>query len=215
MKDPPNSSLQRIFVLITALALSSGFSLLVYVLAKISMVGALGITLSVLLLTTSMLWVRMRADEKAQTRRYLKVGTYCGVAATLSYDLSRLILIRITGIKFWPFDIFSIFGKALVGEKYDGWWVTILGVMFHLMNGIGFSIAYVIWWGRRGVAFGILWALALELIMITIYPSWLGFKALPEFLSVSIVGHLVYGTILGFVAKRLLYEKVNKSGSVS
>jgi hypothetical protein len=41
----------------------------------------------------------------------------------------------------------------------------------------------------------------LESIMVSIYPSWLGLKALDEFLSVSILGHVIYGAMLGIMAQ--------------
>jgi hypothetical protein len=41
----------------------------------------------------------------------------------------------------------------------------------------------------------------LELCMVSIYPGWLEMKALNDFLHVSIVGHLVYGTVLGYLSK--------------
>jgi hypothetical protein len=47
---------------------------------------------------------------------------------------------------------------------------------------------------------GVAWAALLEVFMVTLYPGWLGLRALEEFLSVSIVGHAVYGVVLGATA---------------
>jgi hypothetical protein len=52
------------------------------------------------------------------------------------------------------------------------------------------------WWT------GALWGIALELCMATLYPSWLRIQMLSEFLEVSAVGHVVYGSVLGLVAAR-------------
>jgi len=38
--------------------------------------------------------------------------------------------------------------------------------------------------------------------MVNIYPGWLGLRALDEFLSVSVVGHLAYGAVLGALCAR-------------
>ena len=54
---------------------------------------------------------------------------------------------------------------------------------------------------------GLAWAAVLELFMVSLYPGWLGLKPLDEFLSVSIFGHIVYGTVLGSVARRGLQEQ--------
>jgi hypothetical protein len=40
--------------------------------------------------------------------------------------------------------------------------------------------------------------------MVSVYPGWLGMKALDEFLSVSITGHVAYGLVLGWLARSLL-----------
>ena len=109
-----------------------------------------------------------------------------------------------TGIRFWPFDIFTIFGQSLLGAGFEGAWVRMLGLLFHFANGIGFAIAYTISFGRRGIIAGIIWAMVLELFMVTIYPGWLGMQALEEFLQVSIFGHVVYGVVLGYVSKWFL-----------
>jgi hypothetical protein len=40
--------------------------------------------------------------------------------------------------------------------------------------------------------------------MALLYPSWLRIIALGEFLEVSAIGHVVYGTVLGLSVGRLL-----------
>ena len=137
-------------------------------------------------------------------RRSLLVGIICGLLATGAYDLTRYSIVEVTNFTFWPFDIFTIFGQALIGTENDGPFVTTAGIVYHLANGIGFSIAYTVLLGRRGVWAGVLWAMILETLMVSVYPGWLELKALDEFLQVSVLGHLAYGCVLGFTARFLL-----------
>ncbi|MDR6226828.1 hypothetical protein [Desmospora profundinema] len=177
---------------------------MIYVLSGVSMLATLIVILLLASIIGSLIWRRSRPAERTRLHHAVKAGLVAGVLATLAYDASRFLLIRWTGIQFWPFDIFLIFGQSLVGTGYNGWWVEILGVGFHLANGVGFAMAYTIAFGHKGIRGGIVWALILETMMVSVYPGWLGLKALDEFLSVSIFGHIIYGIVLGDVSKRLL-----------
>jgi hypothetical protein len=56
--------------------------------------------------------------------------------------------------------------------------------------------------GTRGWREGILWALGLELAMVAVYPGWLHIGALlEEFVAVSLIGHLAYGSVLGSLSR--------------
>jgi len=39
--------------------------------------------------------------------------------------------------------------------------------------------------------------------MLGLYPGWLHIKAYGEFAQMSMVGHVVYGSVLGVLARRL------------
>ncbi|WP_199624424.1 DUF6789 family protein [Paenibacillus alkalitolerans] len=190
-----------------ALFLSTGAALLVYVMSGISLLATTFVILICALVIGSFIWRKSSENKRLDLKRRVVTGLIAGALATALYDVFRFLLIKITGIMFWPFDIFNIFGKALVGAEQAGFWVTILGFVFHIANGIGFGIAYTIAFGERGIWMGILWAMILEAMMVTVYPGWLGLKALDEFLSVSVFGHFVYGITLGYMAKRLILRK--------
>lgn len=155
----------------------------------------------------SLIWRRVSSEKHVEIKRLIGYGTIAGILATCLYDLSRFILIKVTGIQFWPFDIFGIFGKALVGEQATGLWVSILGALFHIANGTTFGIAYTVAFGRKGIRGGLMWAMILELAMVTVYPGWLDVKALDELVSVSMIGHFVYGIVLGYTARKLILRK--------
>jgi hypothetical protein len=110
-------------------------------------------------------------------------------------------MVTVLHFTFWPFDIFSIFGRLLVGDNAPTAITTGVGILYHYANGIGFAIAFVFLFRRPGVLSGLVWAAMLEFFMVSLYPSWLNLKALDEFLSVSIVGHTIYGLVLGSVAR--------------
>lgn len=147
---------------------------------------------------------RTPARQRPVVWRRVRVGIVSGALATASYDICRVLVVTTIGLRFWPFDIFPIFGQLLVGESAPPTVRLVAGVTYHAANGIGFGIAYLFLFSRLGILTGLLWAMALELAMISIYPSWLHLTALSEFLSVSLIGHAAYGSMLGLVSSRLL-----------
>lgn len=72
-----------------------------------------------------------------------------------------------------------------------------VGTVFHFVNGVTFAIAYAVWFGRRSWWWGIVFGLGLEAFMLAIYPGWLDIRAIGEFTSISVVGHVCYGATLG------------------
>ncbi len=140
--------------------------------------------------------------SRRRLRHRVAVGATAGVLATAGYDLARYGLVSLASFSFQPFHVFPRFGELLLGPNAALPWLYIAGVAFHLANGIGFAIGYTLlarhpsWWSAMIFAFG------LELCMALLYPSWLRITALQEFLQVSILGHAVYGLILGTVTRR-------------
>jgi hypothetical protein len=197
---------KRRTVLFAAPCLSTGVALLVYIISGLSLAVAASLVLAAAAIGAALIWRQLPAPSRMVMQRTSCVGVLSGLLATAAYDVSRWVLIRVTGIPFWPFDIFAIFGRALFGADATGWWVEPAGFAYHLANGVGFAMAYTLVWGRLGVWAGIGWAMALEALMVSIYPGWLGLQALDEFLQVSIFGHVAYGSVLGYSARRLLRQ---------
>ncbi len=195
---------ERHRLLFAALFLSTGAALLIYIISGVSLLAAALLVLAAASFVGA--WIWRQADGRSQDamRTLLKTGFVAGILATSAYDLSRFFLIEVTGIAFWPFDIFNIFGQALVGAGFSGPWVRLAGLVYHFANGIGFALAYTIVAGRRGVWAGIVWAMVLEVMMVGVYPGWLDVRAINEFVQVSVLGHVVYGAVLGYSARRLL-----------
>lgn len=214
MIQPNNTvELNRSLKPFALLFLTTGAALVAHIITGIMLIGLAALGLSVACVVSTLIWRRSTGRDRTALRRYLRVGMIAGLLATGAYDLSRYVLIEVLGFTFSPFDIFSLFGQALLGAHRTGLLVTAAGVSFHLANGVGFAIAYTVWFGRRGLVAGIAWALALELLMVTFYPGWLGLKALDEFLQVSIVGHLAYGSALGSLARWLILREEESSNA--
>jgi hypothetical protein len=145
--------------------------------------------------------VATAAAPGARTR--IARGALAGVLATGAYDLCRLVVVKVFGFTFWPFDIFTRFGHLLLGHSASPTAAAAVGTAYHYTNGIGFGIAYVLFVRRPNIRTGLVWAAVLETFMVSLYPGWLDLKALDEFVSVATVGHIAYGVVLGSVSRAL------------
>jgi hypothetical protein len=194
----------RYWLLLAALPLASGAALIVHVLTSISLgvalVGAGIIVTGVGTLT----WMCLPSMARTEIVQRAKVGLIAGFLATIAYDVSRWLIVTLFHDTFAPFDVFPIFGHAIAGTNLSPAVATTIGILYHYTNGILFAVAYAILLAPRGWWTGIFWALGLEVLMLTVYPGWLHPAPFEEFLSVSILGHVAYGSVLGIFCRRLL-----------
>jgi hypothetical protein len=184
--------------------LATGAALVVYFIAGVSMGLALAIVITLIAATALMTWSRLRPDARQEFRTRVWAGARAGVPALLAYDVSRMAIVRVADLGMNPFEAIPLFGQLLVGAGAPSLATSVVGVAFHAANGIGFGIAYTVVAGERGPVAGVLWGLGLEAAMLTFYPGWLDIRAVQEFVSVSILGHVAYGATLGWVARHLL-----------
>ena len=192
---------KRRWLLLGILPLATGAALLVHVLANISLgLALLGASL-VLLPVGFFTWRSLAFPAQAELARRIKAGLLAGFLGTLAYDLIRWIIVTVFHYTFWPFDIFPLFGYAIAGSNLTPGLATVIGVLYHYTNGLFFAVAYAIFFAPRSWWIGILWALGLESLMLSIYPGWLHIRAFNEFLSVSMIGHITYGTVLGTMSR--------------
>jgi hypothetical protein len=177
------------------------------------------VVVAILIVRDSLLWptlvlvggtgitaVALARGLPAAARRELgsrvRVGLVAGALATVVYDLVRYVLVAALGWSVRPFEVFALFGRLLIGDDAARVWQYLAGTGFHLANGLGFAVGYLIVVRRPGVLSAVVWALVLETFTILLYPSWLGLSAVAEFFSMSMAGHLAYGCVLGVVAAR-------------
>jgi hypothetical protein len=205
-------SLRRATVLLGLAALATGVALLVYFLAGVSLRLSLLATLATAAWAAWLVWHRLAPVGRAEIARRVRVGLLAGALALVGYDLSRLLYVRVSGSAFWPFETFRLFGQLLAGPDASPAVILLTGTVYHVANGLSFAVAYTVLFGYRGWWAGLLWALMLESLMLACYPAWLGLRSLNDFLVISLLGHSVYGLILGTVSRRLLLRPARNGG---
>lgn len=200
--------------LLAALPLASGAALVVHVFSGISLGLALLAAGVIVALAAAFLWARLPESARLEAKRRVAVGAVSGVLATLAYDGIRWLLVSVLHLTFYPFDVYPIFGYAIGGTQLSGGTAAAIGVLYHYTNGVMFAIAYTMLFGTAGWWAGILWALGLEALMLSIYPGWLHPKAFAEFISVSMLGHVAYGTTLGALSRSWLTSAAGLRGTL-
>jgi len=146
--------------------------------------------------------VCLRREQQELFLARLRAGIVAGAAATVAYDGVRWVIETLDLVKPRSFLAIRVFGAGLTGKAATGNAALAAGWAFHLVNGLGFALAYVFVAAGRPRWIAVIYALILEAFMVTLYPGWLGFTINGEFLSVSIAGHLAYGSVLGVFAQR-------------
>ena len=192
---------------VTVLFLAGGAALVVFIVLGLSLLA--GLVAAWAAAATGVWWVWTHGSLVARRRlgESVDVGLASGVLALVAYDASRLAAVQLLGLHTKPFEAFRSFGDALLPGRSRTGAALVVGTAYHVLNGLTFSIAYTGLFGRRGVPTGVLYGLALELAMITLYPGWLNIKTIDEFAQMSIVGHLCFGAVLGLSAKTLLARR--------
>jgi hypothetical protein len=193
-------------VWLAALPAAGPVGLVVYILAGISLplaaffIAVIGATGWALIASRS----KPAAHELA---RRAADGAIAGAIATVAYDAARYGLVSLVQMSFSPFHVWQLFGQLFLGEDANPTAAYVVGVAYHLGNGIGLGAAYRLVVSRPTVVNGIVWAMALEFTMALLYPSWLRMTALGEFLEVSVLGHAVYGIVLARLCQRAIARR--------
>jgi hypothetical protein len=194
----------RYRVLLGLLFLASGVALIVYLVARVSLDLALGLTMGVAVGSGALVWRRLAPPGRREARRRVAAGIVAGLAATCAYDLVRWVAVELGGLAFRPFEAFPLFGRLLIGSGAPAPFAVLAGTCYHLLNGVSFAVAYALTLGDRGWRAGVAWAVVLEALMLTLYPGWLHPASVAEFFGISMLGHLAYGVVLGVTSQRLL-----------
>jgi len=197
-----------------AVFLASGASLVGYILTGAPMALVLGVLVLLgAMVVGATFWGQ--TERRRQWLTCVQVGIPAGLIATFCYDGSRYLLVQVAGFTASPFAAFPLFGQALIGSGAGVGPRTLIGVGFHLLNGIAFGVAYTVWFGKRPFYVGIPFALVLEAFMLALYPGWMDMRTIAEFTQMSLVGHIVYGAVLGFLAHRWLRRATARRGGDS
>ena len=173
------------------LSTTSISSLLLYLNGLIELrMAALCLLLPGLLLFAGFyLWLAGRGDT--ELRRRIVRGCWAGLLATVLYDLVRVPMVA-KGVP--VFKAISYFGTVLLGVPAPTIASEIIGWGYHLSNGIGFALMYVLWSPRPAWWSAVFWGLVLEGVMLmTPYVEVFGYRLSREFLAITIGSHVVYG----------------------
>lgn len=192
-------------MLLASAMMASGIALVVSILTGMPLWLSLGLLGGMAVLLVSLRWSQSGEAARRRLQAQLSTGLAAGLAATAAYDVSRFLLVRLGRLPLSPFETFGIFGQLILGGGRPGWLTFAIGTAYHLLNGVAFAIGYCFLLGGRSWKWGIAWGLALEAGMLALYPGWLDLDAvLVEFTSMSFVGHVFYGGVLGLISERRL-----------
>jgi hypothetical protein len=190
---------------------AGGIALVAWALARLPM----PVLVLILLVLGIALWIvgRYRLDpaRRAQLAMRVRIGITGGIAATIAYDLSRFGLVSLAHWSLDPWAAIPLFGELIIGHHHSTAALFAAGLTYHLcLNGVGFATAYTVIVRRPHPATGVLWAFGLEAAMALLYPSFLIIKQYGEFLTMSVVGHLLYGLVIGGWSRHWLRQHADQ-----
>lgn len=130
-------------------------------------------------------------------------GAGWGFGATLAYDAIRPPLTWAFGLAFDPYKAMTIFGTLITGRPAGDWLALAAGWTYHFWNGLSFGMMFALLRPRGGPGAGMVFALVLQGLMMLAYPHFLQARlADPGFLMTGIVGHSLWGLMLGLGVRR-------------
>ncbi len=132
----------------------------------------------------------------------LVVGVAGGVAGTIAYDGVRLLLQHSVIFNYDGFAAILIFGSWITGKATTTWQAALAGWIYHYWNGISFGIFYLLLAGKRRWWYGVGYGLVIEACMLGLFPIFLRITNKVDFIVLSMIGHVGYGAVLGWVAER-------------
>jgi hypothetical protein len=192
-------------------ALFSGVALLGNIIAGFSLQLTLALTTSLMVLALALIWLRLSGRARSLMLSVAGRGALIALAAIAGYDGSRALIDYLFPSAFDPFGALPIFGHLLIGLDAPHDQAVLVGIGFHLLNGVSFGLAYAFVFGRAAVRStrlallsGVGWGLFLETFQLTLYPGWLNISTYQEFVTISFLGHFVYGLTLGALGHRFL-----------
>ncbi|MBI3268352.1 MAG: hypothetical protein HYZ53_04970 [Planctomycetes bacterium] len=138
--------------------------------------------------------VVLSAARRDVGRRVL-AGAWAGLWATVAYDLVR-VPFALRG--FYVFKSMAAFGLWLTGEPSDSFATDMVGWAYHFSNGAAFGIVYALFADRVLWGWGVLYGVAIEVLMLA-SPFGTRFEIAldPRTVLLSLAGHVVFGCVLG------------------
>lgn len=162
----------------------------------------------VVLPTTSVLvgLVLLRRRLYGRLHRFSQLlarGAIAGFGATLFYDAARPLIVALLGSTFDPYRAIPLFGTLITGLPSTAPTALAAGWLYHFWNGTSFGMMFALARPSGGVAWGFAWAMALQSLMMLTYPTFLRARLDdPGFLLSGLIGHGVWGVVLGAAIAR-------------
>lgn len=151
------------------------------------------------ILLSAYFWA-VKAHGDPELARALRLGCWGGLAGTIGYDVVRIPMHLIGYRVFAPI---SAYGVWLLEANRSSAWTEMTGWAYHFSNGLTFGLMYALWMGRRHWAWGLLWGLALESIVLsTPFARIFHMQGNYPAIAIAYGAHLAYGLPLGLVVWR-------------
>ncbi|QDU41286.1 hypothetical protein Mal4_56520 [Maioricimonas rarisocia] len=134
----------------------------------------------------------------------LLVGAWASLVATLAYDIARYPLWKSGVFDFNPFRAHPLFGELITGQPAATWTAFLVGWIYHFWNGFGFGVMYTVVAGPAHWWYAVIWALFLEVAWLVALPSVVNLTVGVDAIAVSLIGHGIYGVVLGLLSQRFI-----------
>lgn len=182
----------------------SGAAIVLHALGWLPMYFLIDVLGPVSLIVLLLLGIRARRVHAHVFLDRLVVGLWAGLVATLAYDCIRYPLWKSGLFTFNPFASHPLFGELITGYPAGTWTSFVVGWLYHFWNGFGFAVMYTLIAGPARWWYAVIWALLLEVAWLTALPSVTGLTIGGQSVAVSLIGHGVYGVVLGLLARRFI-----------
>gem|GEM_PF-391347 len=137
-------------------------------------------------------------------------GLGAGAVATLALDFFRQMGVMHGWL---ATDTPIMFGKMILGPQAGVMSVLFVGVIYHFLNGASFGVFYTLVWGKARWWWGLVWALVVEVGMMTAPPMAPLFGPFgsktggPAFFLITLAAHIGFGIVLGLLAQHWVKHK--------
>lgn len=148
---------------------------------------------------------RARQEDDLLLHR-LQVGLVGGIVGTAAYDLARLVLLATGLFRHNLFSVMPIFGSLATGLPPSAPASVAAGWTYHVWNGVAFAGMYGIVAGPASWGYGVAFGMLLEAAYMGVIPGLARVSADTAFVTASVLGHGVYGAVLGRVCERFIKE---------
>jgi hypothetical protein len=184
----------------------SGVAILLHALGAVHLAFSVVVAAPLTVVILAAVWAGARPRTWRIVVQRLAGGLFAGAMGLLAYDAIRWLLLVSGTVPFNPFRAIEVFGLLILRADTDTPLTRAVGWAFHLWNGLSFAAMYTLALGRGRWWWAIAWAMALEIAMLSTYPSLFRLRLEWPFVTVSLVGHLAYGVALGLTARGAVKE---------